>query len=128
MISRNTFKDSQFIKFILVGILNTIFGYLIYSLFIYIGVHYSFASFISTIVGVAFNYKSIGVLVFKNKNNKINRKLKFISVYLITYFINIIFLGVLSKYFNLYISAAVLIVPVALLSFYLNKKFVFSKY
>jgi len=120
------FKNS-FIKFIFVGILNTLFGYAVYSIFIFFNVHYSLASLMSTILGVAFNYKSIGVLVFSNKNNGILLKLKFISIYLVTYLINLLSLSILSKYFNLYASAAILVIPLALLSFFLNKTFVFNK-
>jgi putative flippase GtrA len=115
---------NQFFKFILVGLVNTIFGYSIYSILIFMDLHYSVASLISTIVGVIFNFKSIGILVFKNNNNKLI--VKFISVYVLTYFLNLLFLSLLKNYFNLYVSALILIVPLAIVSYVLNRNFVFK--
>lgn len=117
--------NRQFVKFIFVGILNTAFGYAIYSLFIYLNMHYSVASLLATVVGVMFNFKSLGVLVFRSSNNRLIYK--FISVYLITYLLNIMLLSVLNNYYNPYISAAILIIPLALVSYFLNSRYVFGK-
>jgi len=114
----------QFVKFILVGVLNTLFGYSVYSLFVYLNVHYAIASLISTLVGVLFNFKSIGLLVFNNSSNKL--LLKFCAVYGVVYLINLFSLSILKNYFNLYVSAAMLVLPLALVSFFLNRKFVFK--
>lgn len=121
---REVFMKNQFVKFIFVGMVNTLFGYSIYSLLIFLNLHYTIASLLSTVVGVLFNFKSIGMFVFNNKSNKLI--VRFIMVYVITYFINIGLISIIKLYFNLYISAAILIIPIALLSFYLNRRFVFK--
>ncbi|MFD0716748.1 GtrA family protein [Paenibacillus sp. GCM10027626] len=118
--------DRQFIRFLFVGGLNTIFGYAVFSLFLYFNFHYTIASLLSTLLGILFNFKTIGRLVFENKNNRLFYR--FMAVYLIMYLLNILLLKLLSSVFsNLYYLAAVLIIPMAILSFLLNKSIVFRR-
>ena len=117
--------NNHFIRFILVGILNTIVGYGLFALFIYLGLHYSLAVLLSTILGVLFNYKSIGSLVFSSKAKRLHR---FVAVYLFIYCLNVSGLWMILNYTgieNIYLSGAVLLAPMAVVSFVLNKKFVF---
>ena len=117
--------DNNFVRFILVGILNTIIGYGLFVLFIYLGLHYSLAVLLSTILGVLFNYKSIGSLVFSSKTKSLHR---FVAVYLFIYCLNVSGLWIILTYTgieNIYLSGAILLAPMAVVSFVLNKKFVF---
>ena len=87
--------------------------------------HYSIASLFSTILGVFFNYFTIGRVVFSNKTNKhISR---FFVVYGINYFINLLLLNYFdSKQVNMIIAQAIVIIPISALTYVLNKKFVFA--
>jgi putative flippase GtrA len=117
--------DPRFLKFIFVGGVNTLFGYGLFTLFIFLNIHYAIASLLSTTLGVFFNFKTTGNLVFKSNNNRLIGR--FISVYVIIYLLNVVFLKCLSVFnFNLYVSGAILILPLAIASFILNKKFVFN--
>ena len=58
--------DNQFVRFVLVGILNTAFGYGVYCLMLWIGLSYWWATLIANVLGVLFNFKTTGVLVFKS--------------------------------------------------------------
>ena len=118
--------DMLFIKFILVGILNTLFGYCAFALLIFVGIHYSLAVVISTIAGILFNFKTTGVLVFKNKDNRLI--FKFVAVYAIICSLNILLLKI-AKIFglNLYFAGFVTTCIMAVLSFGLNKNWVFKK-
>jgi putative flippase GtrA len=116
----------RFIKFLLVGFINTCFGYGTFALLLFLGLHYAFASLVGTILGVVFNFFTTGRLVFQNSNNLLIGK--FISVYIIIYVINLACLAILNHYnFNLYIGGLLLILPLAFLAFYLNQRFVFKK-
>ncbi len=115
----------QFIKFLFVGLINSLFGYGCFALLFYIGFHYSLALLLATISGVIFNFKSIGLLVFASHNNRLI--FRFVGFYAIGYSINVV--GI--KAFNYvgvtpYISAAILILPLALLSYLFNRRFVFN--
>ena len=52
------------IRFLGVGVLNTVFGYSVYAALIFAGLSYLIALFLSTIAGVVFNYFSFGRIVF----------------------------------------------------------------
>lgn len=113
-----------FARYIMVGLLNTAVGYALYAAFIFFGLHYSLAVLFSTILGVLFNFKTIGTIVFKNKSNQL--LLRFISVYTVTYLINIMGLRVFSFFrFDMYLAGAIILVPLAIISFVLHKTFVF---
>ena len=116
--------NPRLIKFFAVGFMNTLFGYGVYCFCLWIGLHYGLAISTATILGVLFNFKSIGGLVFNSKENA--RLCKFIFVYILIYCLNIfgiwflLFWGVRET-----VSGALLLLPLAILSYYLNSKFVF---
>lgn len=116
--------DYKFVKFLFVGALNTVFAYTVYSLFLFLGFHYAVAAVCSTVLGVLFNFKTTGTIVFKNSDNSLI--FKFIGVYCITCSVNVVFLKILNHFgFNMYLAGAVLVLPIALLSYILMKKLVF---
>jgi putative flippase GtrA len=116
----------QFLRFIVVGGLNTVFGFTVYSIFILLNLHYVLAALLGQICGILFNFKTTGTIVFKNKDNRLI--FRFFAVYLTTYLITI---GLL-KIFHIYgigslVAGAIIILPIAFFSFCLNKKFVFNR-
>lgn len=118
--------ESAFVRFVLVGILNTAFGLGLYCLFVFFGIPYRCAVLLSTILGVLFNFKTIGALVFKNTNNRLI--FKFVAAYVIIYFINIGFIYLLLELteLNEYIAGIIATPIVAIASFILQKHFVFK--
>jgi putative flippase GtrA len=117
--------NNQFFRFIVVSGINTVFGLFVFSLLIFFGLHYTIAIFFSTIIGVLFNFQTIGRLVFANHDNSLI--FKFILVYCFVYLFNAIGVGMLIHfYINTYIAGAVMVVPVGIFSFLLNKKLVFN--
>lgn len=91
----------------------------------YCGLHYSLALLVATVVGVLFNFKSTGALVFGSHDNRLI--FRFIGCYAIVYLANITGIKVFSNHgLAPYISGAILIVPMAALAFLLNKRFVFN--
>jgi len=113
-------------KFILVGFLNTLVGFSLYALFIFFGIPYPVAVLLSTVLGVLFNYKTIGKIVFTYQGG--SRLLPFILVYIIVYCLNVYGLWQFESLGldNKYIAGAILLFPLALISFYLNKSWVFK--
>lgn len=118
--------QNKLVRFFIVSGLNTVFGYGLFALLIFIGVAYPLALLIGTIAGILFNFKTIGVVVFKNNNNILI--FKFFGVYGITYLFNLGGLALFKSIdFNIYWSGAILLIPIGLLAFLLNKIFVFNK-
>jgi len=108
-----------------VGALNTLFSLSIYWILVFFGVHYSLAVFISNMLGILFNYKTTGKLVFESDSNKLI--FKFIAVYLFTYCLSVggikllLIIGV-----DKYLAAVIIAAPMAVISFFLMKRFVFK--
>ena len=121
----NKIWSIRFIRFLLVGGINTLFGYFVFSVLILLQIHYAIASLLATILGVLFNYFTTGRIVFNNSDSKL--LIKFFGVYGITYLINLLFLKIFDSYqVNMLIAGAILIFPMAFLSYFLNKTFVFQ--
>ena len=119
-----SFIPEKFFKFLFVGALNTLFSYFLYALFVTIGFKANLALFFQYVIGVIWNFKTTGVLVFKNNNNKL--VFKFILCYIFTFILNSVLLKLLLNYTNSYIAQAILILPIAIVSFLLLKVFVFK--
>ena len=116
----------RLLRFLVVGSINTIFSYIVYAILILAGAHYSLATLISTVLGVIFNFFTTGRIVFRNMDNK--RFISFVLVYTFTYLINILLLRwlidglAMEKLF----AGALVTLPVALLSYFLNAKLTFK--
>ena len=111
--------------FFFVGLINTAFGYGLFALLIFFGLAYPFALLMSTIAGILFNFKTIGVVVFKNHDNILI--FKFFGVYGITYLCNLGGLALFKSFeVNIYWGGAILLIPISILAFLLNKTFVFK--
>ncbi len=117
--------ENRFARFVVVGIVNTIFGYGCFAILLYAGMHYTVALLLATILGVLFNFKSIGFVVFKSKNNRLLSR--FIGVYAIVYVVNASGIKLLSLIGAApYLGGAIMVPPVAILAYILNKRFVFN--
>lgn len=118
-------KNKQFIVFLLVGGINTLFGYSVFAFLIYLKLHYTLAALLSTIAGVIFNFNTFGRIVFKNAQSRLF--LKFAVVYVIVYLLNIGLITMLDMVLNnFYINGAIAMAIVAVLTYFLNKYFVFK--
>ena len=117
--------DNKFFRFLVVGGLNTLFGYSLFALLIFVGLHYSLAVLVSTALGVLFNFKTTGSIVFKHNNNAL--LFRFVLGYGVVYALNVGLLKALSLLgFNMYAGGAMLLLPMALVSYFLNSRLVFK--
>lgn len=116
--------NNRLVTYLLVGVLNTVFGYSVFAALLFIHCHYTLAVLLSTVLGVLFNFKTIGKLVFKSHDNRLI--FRFVSVYVVTYLLNISGLR-LYKIFddNMYLAGFLMLIPSTMVSFTLHKLFVF---
>ena len=121
------FFQIKFIKFLLIGLLNTLFGYSIYAFFIYLNLDYYSASILSYIFGILFNFFTYKSLVF----NIFFKKLifiKFLIVYVLIYLLNLILLKSIDSVLNnLYTSQAVILPFLIISNWLLFNLWVFKK-
>ena len=121
----NKLIKNEIILFLIVAGINTIFGFIIYGVLVYSGLSVMLAVLLSTIIGVLFNFKTYGSIVFKSKNNRL--LFKFVGIYALCYIINVSGIYLLEKMqIDKYIAWLFMAVPIGMLTYLLNKKFVFN--
>ena len=117
--------DRRFVRFLTVGLLNTAFGYGCFALLLLAGVGSAVALLVATILGVFFNFKTIGLLVFRSRENR--RIVRFVLVYGVVYSVNLAGLEMLVCLgMSAYLAGALLILPCAALAFLLQKHLVYT--
>lgn len=125
---KDRYLNQKLVKFIGVGLINTLVGYSIYAILIAANISYFLALFVATITGVTFNYFSIGRLVFKSSGGLVIYG-KFITTYGLIYFVNAIGLELIIKNLgaNPYLGQALCVPPSVLLSWLLMNYWVFKR-
>ena len=118
--------EIRIFRFLVIGVVNTLFSYLIYTVLVLLGLHYSLATLIATILGIIFNFFTTGRIVFKNQQNALLPR--FVLVYGLTYGVHVLLLGLLIDRLgvNKLIAEAIVTLPIALLSYLLNSIITFK--
>ena len=82
----SVFYSREYVRFLLVGMLNTAFGYGIYAILVFSGFFYHYALPVATVLGVCFNYITHGKLSFgKFRKDSLPR---YVLIYFLLYLIN----------------------------------------
>lgn len=116
----------RFIRYLLVGGLNTLFGFLAYTAFILLDLPTWAALLAGNVAGVIFNFFTIGGMVFSDLS--FSRVPLFVLCYVTIYFINLELIGWVAAFAGGRIVAqAILALPMAALSYLLLGKYVFRK-
>ena len=117
-------RENRFLRFIIAGGANTVFGFIIYSICILTGSAVWVALLISTTFGTAFNFLTASSYVFRELS--LSRIPRFIICYLIIYLINLMLIDLVSIWLkNMITAQAIISLPLASLSYILMKHFVF---
>lgn len=111
----------QGIRFVFVGLLNTAFSYLIYAAFLFVGLGYQLANFISLVAGILFSFKTQGRLVFHNPDNRLLGR--FVLSWLLIYLCVIALIGQLIAFGIDAYSAGALSLPLSVALSYLTQKY-----
>jgi putative flippase GtrA len=115
----------RFLVFLLVGALNTAVGYGLFAAFIFLGADTTLALSAATTLGVLFNFKSIGRLVFASGNVRLLPR--FVGIYAVQFGVNLLALKALERAGASPLLAQLLILPpLAILSFIMMRHFVFA--
>ena len=120
--------EPKIIIFLTAGIVNTIFGYAVYAVLLFVGTSYLIALLLATIAGVIFNYFSFGRFVFHRHSGWLVF-CRFVVTYAAIYGFNAAGLTVLTRDFLVspYIGQVICIPPSVLLSWLLMNYWVFRK-
>lgn len=114
----------QFVRFLLVGVLNTGFSYAVYALLLFAGLSYAPANFGAALLGIVFSFRTQGSFVFRNRDPRLI--VRFAIFWLVIFLFNIgLIAGFVHLGFNAYAAGALALVPVVLASFVVQKFLVF---
>lgn len=118
--------NKKFIKFIFVGILNTIVSYLLFAGIFFLTANKELTLTLSFVIAVVFNYFMVAHYVFKDKR-EFKKLIKFFLVYILLYIVNFIHLKIFVDIYsiNVYLAQFLTLVYLPILSFYINNKYVF---
>ena len=116
----------RFVRFAIVGILNSAFGLGVYALLIHLGLPVWAALIAANVAGVSFNYVTTGKLTFSHRGA--NRFPSFVSIYLLCYVINYLAITVLVHMHLGPVTSQVLLTPfMAILNYLLQSRYVFRQ-
>lgn len=118
------FVSVRFVKFLIVGGLNALFGFTIYGLLAITALPTWLVLLLATLLGIVFNFFTTGGLVFKSLN--ITKVPAFIICYGIVFLLNLGLLYWLTPIFDSRIWAmALIIAPMSVLTYFMQSRLVF---
>lgn len=117
-------RGNRFLRFIVAGAINTLFGFLVYSVALLAGGAVWLALLLGLVSGTIFNFFSTGGYVFRDL--RLARVPRFVVCYLLVYAVNLQLIDWLSLWVgNPIVAQGILTVPVALLAYVVMSRFVF---
>lgn len=123
--SPRKFFDSEFIRFLIAGSINTINAYLVFALFIFLDFHYTLATFLGGASSVIIGFFLMSGFVFQKERQ--GRFIPFVMLFLGLYLTNIMIQWGLHEtgIKNDYIAGAIALIIAVTLSFFANRNLVF---
>lgn len=115
---KKLFEDRK-IRFLFVGVLNTIVGYGAYALCIFAGLHYFIAQLIASVIGITHSYLWNKFFTFRVLKRSVSEAVRFVLVYAAAYGINMILLYVMidKAGMNAYIAGAAGLITTTIISY-----------
>lgn len=115
----------RFMRFLVAGGVNTIFGFIVYSLCIVNEFSVWLAVLIGTISGTIFNFFTTGGYVFRQLS--LTRFPRFILCYIFVYGTNLMLIELISIFMtNKILTQAIITLPLSILSYFFMSRFVFD--
>jgi len=115
---------TQAIRFVVVGLVNTGFSYLIYAILLFVGLNFMLANLGAVILGILFSFRTQGRFVFYNTDRSLLGR--FFVAWIMVYLVTISIIGLLGLYKIDPYTAGALALPVsAITSYFIQKYFVF---
>lgn len=116
--------EQQLVRYVAIGALNTLIGYLLYCFFIFIGLHYTWAVLAANVLSVIINFNTQGRVVFEHFHR--SQFVKYAIMVLVNYFLNILIIHLLYHVIpNYYIVGLIAAAILPVLSFVVSKYWIF---
>jgi putative flippase GtrA len=117
--------ENRVFRFLVVGFFNTLFGYGLYVLLVLVDVEYHLALTVATAIGILFNFKTTGTIVFRDR--RLGNVFRFVLIYFVIYLVNQLLLTLLVNVVEDKIMSQAMCLPlIVVLTYFSNKLFVFN--
>lgn len=121
----NVDRYATLIRFLIAGGLNSLFGWLIYSVAILLGAQPWLALIVGVVMGIGFNFATLGGYAFRDMS--IHRLPRFVMAYAFIYLVNLLSLTLLRRWIDHPILGQLILTPfMALLSYVVLSRKVFT--
>lgn len=121
---RGWWQRHRWLRFLLVGGMNTAFGYGIYALLLFAGLNYALANLLALWLGLVFSFRTHSGLVFRQRQWR--RFFRYLLSWCAIYLLNIgIIALLLQRGISAYVAGIITIAPAAVLSYLAQRHFVF---
>lgn len=114
-------RENHVVRFLVVGVANTAFSYLVYAILVFCGLGYQLANLLALIIGILFSFKTQGRFVFNNIDNR--RLWRFVASWALIYFCTIAAIGQFIAWGADPYSAGALALPLSTTLSYLTQKY-----
>lgn len=119
-------RDHQFLRFLVAGGINTLFGFIVYSAAIIFGASVWLAVLVGLVCGTIFNFFTTGGYVFRDM--KPARIPRFLACYALIYVLNLKLIEWASLWVGNPIAAQAIVTgPIAILAYVVMGRFVFLR-
>lgn len=116
--------NRRVVRFLVVGVVNTAFSYAVYAAMLFVGMSYAYANLIALIAGIVFSFRTQGTFVFDNRDWRLFGR--FVVFWALIYLANILFIKLIIELgFDAYVAGAMALPLIAVLSYIVQKIFVF---
>lgn len=120
------YLNTQFWRFIAIGVVNTGFSYSIYAFSLFLGFKYAIANLLALSFGILFSFKTQGRFVFRNSDNRLFGR--FLLGWAVIYLATITLIGqLIGLGLDAYVAGALALPFSTALSYLTQKYFVFQK-
>lgn len=124
--------DKQFIRYLIVGGWNTVFGYGLFALLYFLlsaRIHYVIIAIISSVIAITMAYAGYKLIVFRTKGNYLAEYMKFYVVYGFSTILGIMLLPCFVELFkfNIYLAQAIATIACVFISFIGHRNFSFAR-
>lgn len=121
-------SEPRIIRFLGTGVVNTVFGYGVYALLVFLATPYLAALLVATVAGVVFNYYTLGRIVFNDSGGRLVF-LKFVVAYGAIYIVNAALLAFLTRavFSSPYLAQVICVPPCVVISWLLMRYWVYKK-
>ena len=117
-------SSAELVRYYQAGIVNALFGYGLYAIFLAVGFHMYVAQIIGHVLGVIFNYFTYSRHAFRHSRAD---KRRFVLSYVVNYFLGLATLASTSLFVHSpYLAGLIALVIVSLLNYLILKHLVFT--